>query len=333
MEMYQNSNVQETPLTSNNPEREITKEIYKVPEPSITGNAQIEILDHNFVQRRTNDGNINKGIGISLKNVAEATIGKAVFQAVFYDIRGDVLDTVERTIEDIKKDEIRTVLVEFPKAEENDVKSYDIRLIKVITTPLPAVTDNDKVKILNHYLGEDKIDEYDKSHNSVIRLTIRNVSEEMIATAVFDATFYDSEGNVVDSVRRREEEIKSNTSRAIFIKSHGLKKGLVKSYKVELVKTITPNVEKIKLRRHEIRSLKPTGAEIRGSVKNISNEKTDAALVATFYDYQDEKIGMEVIHIRDVEPDSIKKTYFSFIPQNGEHLKTYTLDICDIVEQ
>jgi hypothetical protein len=52
-----------------------------------------------------------------------------------------------------------------------------------------------------------------------------------------------------------------------------------KTYRVSVLRTLTTDVEKVQLRRHEIWSVEG-GEEVRGTLKNISDVKADAALVA-----------------------------------------------------
>jgi hypothetical protein len=67
-------------------------------------------------------------------------------------------------------------------------------------------------------------------------------------------------------------------------------------------------------------------------VKNISEVKTDAALIATFYDHNKENIGTKVIILKDIEPNGIKQFHFIFKPQEGDIVETYNLNIGEIAE-
>ncbi|GAI57443.1 unnamed protein product, partial [marine sediment metagenome] len=162
-------------------------------------------------------------------------------------------------------------------------------------------------------------------------LAIRNVSDSTIATAVFEAVFLDIEGNILDTVEHRESDLKPERSRAILINTSIPESDKVKSYDVRIIRTTTADVEKVQLRRHEIRTTE-TGEEVRGIVKNLSEVKTDAALVATFFDPKKETIGTKVIILRDIEPGTIRQYQFKFKPQEGDVVRTYTLNIGEIEE-
>jgi hypothetical protein len=198
-------------------------------------------------------------------------------------------------------------------------------------TPVPTATGNEKITILKHspsgaYGGWDQR----SSAPTGVELAIRNVSDSTIATAVFEAVFYDKEGNIVDTAKHREIDWKPDTSRAIHIASSIYEYDKVKSYDVRIIRTTTADVEKVQLCRHAIRTTETGEEEIRGIVKNISEVKTDAALVATFYDPKKENIGTKVIILRDIEPNTIRQFDFKFKPQEGDIVRTYSLNVGEI---
>jgi len=203
-------------------------------------------------------------------------------------------------------------------------------------TPAPTATGNEKIKILKHSLPETDMsrdEEYTSGEEYPIsvELAIRNVSDSTIATTVFEAVFYDEEGNIVDTVKHREICLQPNTSRAIRISSSETEYDKVKSYDVRVVRTTTADVEKVQLRRHEIRTTETGEEEIRGIVKNISEVKTDTAVVVTFYDPKKENIGTKVLVLRDIEPNTIRQFDLKFKPQEGDRVGTYSLNVGEIV--
>jgi hypothetical protein len=68
------------------------------------------------------------------------------------------------------------------------------------------------------------------------------------------------------------------------------------------------------------------------TVNNISNEKTDSAVVASFFNSYKESIGTKVIILRELEPGKTRRASFIFKPQGGDKIRTYNFDIGDIVE-
>jgi hypothetical protein len=201
--------------------------------------------------------------------------------------------------------------------------------------PAPTATGNEQITILKHEISRMEDDFlYGASgvSSTNIELAIRNVSDSNIASAVFEAAFYDIEGNIVDTVRHREIDLKTNTSRAISISYTGPKYNEVKSYDVRIIRTTTPDVEKVQLRRTELRATETGEEEVIGTVKNISEVKTDAAVVATFYDFNKENIGTNVLILRDIEPNTVREFDLKFKPQEGDVVRSCTINIGEVVE-
>lgn len=219
---------------------------------------------------------------------------------------------------------------EVPLLEEKPVEEVK----EAPKAPAPTATGNEQITILKHKISRTEDDFlYGGGVSSTnIELAIRNVSDSNIASAVFEAAFYDVEGNIVDTVEHKEIDLKTDTSRAISISYTGPKYNEVKSYDVRIIRTTTADVEKVQLRRYEVRTTETGEEEIRGIVKNISEVKTDAALVATFYDFNKENIGTNVLILRDIEPNTVREFDFKFKPQEGDVVRSCTINIGEVVE-
>jgi hypothetical protein len=322
--------VKEEPLSEEQSTEE-AKETPKVPEPTAIGDEKIAILKHDIYRKGGDDSTAEMGIEMVVKNVSDKMIGSVLFEAVLYDIEGKVLDTVEHKTIKLDANRSRTIRITSSAPESDKVKSYHVRLAKTVMTPEPTATGNEKVIILKHSLS--KIIDLDRRSggSTGAELAIRNVSDSTIATLVFEALFYDIEGNILDIVKHKEVDLKPNFSRAILISTSILESDRVESYDVRIIRTTTADVEKVQLRKHEIRTTEAGEEEVSGIVKNLSNVKTDAALVATFYDSKKENIGTKVIILRDIEPNSIKQYHFKFKPQEGDRISAYSLNIGEIV--
>lgn len=199
-------------------------------------------------------------------------------------------------------------------------------------TPVPTATGNEKVEILRHCLVD--IDTGDRASHAQpgLELAIRNVSDSTVATVVFEAVFYDQEGNVVDTAKHLEVALEPDRSRAILIGYPPYDYEKVKSYNVSIIRTTTADVEKVQLRRHEITTTETGEEEISGIAKNISTVKTDAAVIATFYNANAENIGTKVLILRDIEPNSIRQYVLKFKPQEGDSVRTYNIEIGELAE-
>ncbi len=308
----------------------VAEDVPKAPEPTATGNDQVAILKHDLYR---DDGDAAEAVAVELgvKNVSDTTIGGVLFAAELYDIDGNVMDTVEKKTIDFKPGITRTIRLEYSGADSDKVRSYCVKVVKVSMPPQPEATGNESIKILKHNLNEGLTGDHRKSGCGA-DVSIRNVSQSSIASIVFEATFYDIEGNVMETIKHREIELRSGNSRAVSIQCSKQGTNTPKSYSVKIVRMTTADAEKVQLRRHEIRSTDNGEEEVRGIVKNISNEKTDIALAATFFDYKKENIGTRVIILRDIGPNDIKQFHFVFKPIEGDKVKSYNLNIGDLVE-
>jgi hypothetical protein len=199
-------------------------------------------------------------------------------------------------------------------------------------TPAPTATGNERITILKHSLFRAHVDSPGSVFPARVELAIRNVLDSTIATAVFEAVLYDKEGNIVDTVKHREMDLRPNTSRAINITSTITEYDRLESYDVRVIRTTTADVEKVQLCRHRIRTTEAGEEEIRGTVKNLSEVKTDAALVATFYDAKKENIGTKVLVLRDIEPNTLRQYVLKFKPQEGDRVRSCSLAVGEIVE-
>jgi len=304
--------------------------ISKAPEPVATGSEQVSILKHDIYRKCKDDATEEIGIEMVAKNLLDETIGSVSFEALLYDIEGKVMDTVSHKEIELPKDFNRTVRIILTSPDADKVKSYAVKVQKVVLTPPPVVQGNDRIMILKHSLS---LSDTEGRLSGGVDFAIRNISDVKAASIFFEAKFLDIEGNVVETAKHKEIDLPPETSRAVLLQYSGQDLGYkIKSYSVKLVRMTTADSERVQLRRNEIRTL-PTGEEeVEGIIKNISSVKTDAALVANFFDSSKENIGSRVMVLRDIEPETIRRFQFKFKPQPGDTVRTYTLVIGDIAE-
>jgi hypothetical protein len=218
---------------------------------------------------------------------------------------------------------------------ETAVLEQSVALAKeVAMAPAPVATGNELVAVLDHSIYIFK-DEWDKwVYGKGVELVLRNVSTSVIVTAVFEAVFFDQEGNVINTKRHQETEFLPDTSRRIDIVSTLSRKECVKieSYDVKLIRTTTTETQKVLLVRHELATVETGEEEVRGIVKNLSDEKADAAVVATFYDVKTENLGTRVLSLRDIAPHTIRQYVLRFKPQKGERVSSCNIAVGEIVD-
>jgi hypothetical protein len=306
------------------------REKYYAPIPSVLGDSVIEIISHSLIRLSDRKDNAGKGVSIVLKNNSDADIGRLVLKSTFFDINGAIVYSCESSIKDILKQQKRLVNIEVNALVDAVVYSYHVQIKELVHTPVPTVTGNDKINILKHSLRDTDNDNPQIMMWSYIDICIRNISNDIIASAIFDAVLYDSEGNVLDKIKHRECEIHPDHSRMITIATNKVKSGTAKSYRVNLTKTINSDVEKFQLKGYRINTT-VHGEEISGTVKNISKYKSDAILVATFKDYKDDNIGVRVYSIKDVEPGAIRNFHFIFNPPDGEVVRKISFEFAEVI--
>jgi hypothetical protein len=303
---------------------ECDEKAHKIPELVATGNEQIEILKHSLIYKEGK----GRGVAVNLKNISEENIGKVIFKVVFYDTKGEIMEIIEPSIVDVEKDKKRLLSIESSKTAESDVVGYKVEIIGVSAVPLPVATGNDQLKVLKHYVRTN--DNFRGASSSIV-IVVRNVSKKTIASAVFDIIYYDYEGNMLERTRHREIEIDPDVSRSVEISINSNISKQVASYNITLLKTTTADVEKVQLRKSEIRTTEDGGEEVKITLKNISDIKTDIALIVKFTDSINEIIGTKVFLVKDVKPYSIKEFQFVFNPPEGELVRNYTLNIGEIM--
>ena len=307
----------------------------KAPEPSANGNEYVEMLSHKFINKNSNMEIGKNGVVIDIKNIASSSIGKAVFLAVFYNSKGDIIDTVEQAANDLVSGKARSLRI-LSCLSGDIICSYDISVKDIILTPEQSVSGDDRIKILKHSFHEinETVDHWISQLESTVNVSVKNVSDKTVSTTIFEALFYDFEGHVIRSVLHKEYDIKPNCSRSfvITIECDKTKDDYARSYNVAVVKTVTADVEKVQIRKNEMKNLDNGGQEISGILKNISSNKTDAVLVATFYDYLGENIGIRVLPFKELTPDSLQRFKLIYYPPEDVKIGSYILDIAEMMD-
>jgi hypothetical protein len=295
--------------------------------PAATGNEIISVLKHCLVKKSGGpDGGEQTGVELSLQNNSDKTVGTAVFEAVFYDRDGNVVDTGKREIYELSPGPRAVPVFITSSSHEGDkVAGYIARVVKATIPPTPNITGTDKVIILKHSLLEMQlqIDNYVVG----VEFSMKNSSDITIATMMFEAEFFDKDGNIFEKVMHSELEFHPGQARGVRICASTKDYNKVKSYSVKIVKLMTTDVEKVHICRREIKLNEAGGLDITGSVKNISGVKTDAAIVVSYLNRKNEDIGSRVIVIAAIEPDSYREFKLDFKPPEGDIVNTGTLKV------
>jgi hypothetical protein len=295
-------------------------------QPGIEEN-KIAILGHNvFREDDKESGGSRIVIELNIENVLDKLIGSVVFEAVFSDKEGNIIDKVEQKISDISPNSKRTVRLIHREDKNKPVENYSVKVGKISIAPAPTAAGNDMVSLIKHNLNFIDYIIFDG-----LECGIKNISDKVIASAYFECTFYDSEGNAVAVVKHKETNLRPNNSRGITIKPLIPDAINIKSYNIKTVRTVTADVEKVQIIKSDIRAEGPD-REVTILCKNICPEKADAAIVVTFFNQDKENIGTRVIPVRDMEPDATRQFKILFKPLAGDIVKTCEVHVGDLIE-
>ena len=315
-------------ISKNRPSLKEKKLESKITGLQSTNNDKIILLTHDFYKK---DDKV-LGVNITVNNISEQQIGLALFKVDFYNLKREIFDTVEYKIEGLKPGISKTFHITSAKHDKYIIDSYLIEIIKITVIQTPKAIGNNSLYVLKHELyTADMIPRGPNSDGA--KLVIKNPLDKTISNAVFNVKFFDIENNVVCKFEHRESNIKPGNSRQIFIFPSKPTRYALKSYDINVIRVTTADVEKVQICGHEIKTNETGEEEVTGTVKNLFSAKTDAILIATFYNKDNSAIGSKAVILRDLEPDSINKFSFKFQPQEGEKIRTYNLKVvCDIDE-
>jgi len=305
----------------------------KAPEPVVSGNEQVEILSHGLMLKKASIAGIGKGVFFEFKNNTSASIGKLTFEAVFFDVKGNVIDTIERKINDFEAGKTYTMRIETGKAAAIDVASYDVHIREMVITPPPEVEGDQKIVILRHSFQDTGLLDVGITHiKRGIELAVRNVSGQAIASAIFAVDLFDGEGKYITTLKHTEIDFQRDTSRAFLIQTTSVQDDIVRSYNIKIIKTVTADIEKIQLRRNEVKKLPDGREELSGLVKNISSVSTGAVMVVTYLDANEEIIGVRTLELKDIAPATVRKFALEFTCPEGLAVKKRDIDIGELIE-
>ncbi len=301
-------------------------------QPVAKGNAEISILRHGIFKNPRKDSDvIDTGVEIEIKNISDLEIDTSIFEAKFYDKDGNTLDTVIHKTFGLRPGRSRVIRIALPGTSPGKIETYNIGVLETRSCPKPQVIGNDKIEIFKHCItGPEKLDVRDFPNG--VEFSIRNISGETIATAVFEITFCDIDGKPLEKTEKRITELRAGVSRAIHADCHLMEYKAVKTYNIKITRTLTADVEKIQLRRQERRTTATGEEEIYGTVKNISQMKTDIALVARYYFSSGEEAAAKVMLLHGIEPEETRQFLFKYKLPEGDKITKYDLTLAEIVD-
>lgn len=139
--MSESENTQEATYSLEQSTLEINA-LPKPPAPTATGDERITILKHELSSTDpTVEYPTPAGIEVSIRNVSGRDIATAAFEATFFGQEGQVVSTVKHNEVEFKPETSRAIRIDcsLPHYESDRVKSYDLRVVKTITTDVESV--------------------------------------------------------------------------------------------------------------------------------------------------------------------------------------------------
>jgi hypothetical protein len=304
-----------------------TEQIKKDAAPAVPEENKIAILGHNIFSEDNAGGGSNLVIALDIKNVMNRTVGSVVFEAVFTDKDGKALDTVEQKVTGLAPDVSRTVRLVYKVDGTKPVENYNVKVRDIVMVPESVACGNDMISVTKHSLKY-----FDNAIIEGVECGIKNTSDKVIATLILECTFFDGEGNILNVTKHKETNLVPGNIRGIIIKPPlDVPAFLINSYNIRVLRIVTTEVEKVQIIKSEMRTLGDV-KEVSLTCKNISAEKTDAAVIVKFLNDAGENIGIKVIPVKDLEPGTSRQFKISFKPLAGEPVKNHEISVGDLVE-
>jgi hypothetical protein len=144
-----------------------------LPDPIAIGNDMVSIMSHEISEMKEDERKVVHPYGakLAIRNISDKKIAAAFFEAVFIDIEGNIVDTVNHKTTDLDAGVSRAINIYSKILEETRVKSYYIKVARVVTA------DVEKVQICSCRAKATR----DGEEISVI---IKNLSERPIGAVV-----------------------------------------------------------------------------------------------------------------------------------------------------
>jgi hypothetical protein len=299
-----------------------------MPFGKVTGNENVAIVSNEFV--KANESCKDTMIILHLKNNISNDISRVIFSIDFYGSGGQVIQSKEQSIFDLQADSTRTVVFSPERSMSHDVTGYYVRILDTIIPPAPVLTGNEYINIYKHDLVKDE-DVHSGHARAELTLAISNISNITIATAVFDVSFLNDEGQVLEYKQQKEREIKVGTNRGVVVEANKEISRDIYSYRVSINKITTVETEKAQIVFCEANTLDEKTDSIFCVIKNISDETADTAFVAEFINKKQVRLGYKSVAVRQIPPHGKKQFRLTFEAPAGEKTMNIKYELADLI--
>jgi hypothetical protein len=109
------------------------------PTSNVTGNDKVIILKHSFLEMQIEVDAFLIGVDFSMKNTSEITIATMIFEVEFFDKDGNVFEKVTQKETEFYPGQARGVRIYSSTRDFKKVKSYSVKIVKMVTADIEKV--------------------------------------------------------------------------------------------------------------------------------------------------------------------------------------------------
>lgn len=109
------------------------------PTPSTDSNDKVNILKHSLLEMQIEADAFLIGVEFAMKNVSDITIATIIFEIEFFDKDGNIFEKVAHKEIEFYPGQARGVRIYSSTREFNKIKSYNIKIVKLITADIEKI--------------------------------------------------------------------------------------------------------------------------------------------------------------------------------------------------
>ncbi len=195
-----------------------------LPESVCYGDDKLNILSHKLSEFDIGLGEpgISDCVKLVIRNVSDKTIATSIFNVVFYDKDGNEIDNFEHKETYIKSGNSRTIIIPPREALQKVIKSYNIKVIRTITS------DIEKVQVFSHGIRTNQAGEEE------IIGAVKNLNDTK-TDAILVATFSDFDNKIIGTKAIIMRDINPDGMKKFFFKFLPQRGDKIMTYNLKVV--------------------------------------------------------------------------------------------------
>ena len=209
------------------------------PEPVASGNDYLKVQSHELLVARRAGKDFGIGASVRIKNISGASISKIIIDAVLYDFKGNNIEIIQRKISCIENNVELIVKIKPLQLIDMEVKSYNINIASFVLTPESMAAGNGYIAITKHSMHNKLEEDVDMmGAQDTVEFVAKNITGQVINSAVFEVSFFDADGSILKTVYHNEKTIKPNVSRLVVVSANVQNyQNPIKSYRINCINT------------------------------------------------------------------------------------------------